>query len=831
MTDAGTLRINIVGDNGRLNSTLADTRGKLQGFGATVSGGLNRMAGGLDRLQSALAPVTLPLAAIGATGVYVASQFQDSMAEIQARTGAVGEELAAVRTFAMDLSDTPLFSPNERAEGLLQLLSSGQSLEQAMISLPAVLDLATASGEQLGYTADVVTDTLAMYGLGVENATTVTDTFAQAAGASSADVASLAEGLANVGPVASTMGMDLGETVATLAVLSENGIKGAEAGTALRTVLRQLGAPTAETRRALSQLGVEIYNADGSMRDFSDIISDLDTVMDALPVEEQARLTQDLAGAYGAVALSALRGELSIEEMAAMMAESAGAAEVADARMGTLSGVLDGLGGSAQALAITVLTPFIDKVLTPLAAKATEVVANITDWAEKNPDLTATLVAVAAGAVALSAGAFIGSAALGAMAAAAGILLTPLAGILIALSFADWELIGTGANKVADGLTRIANGDSTGWDTVNKGITDIGLGLADIPINILNALMLGLEHITGLELPEYNWDGIIAGLRVVQDGWDLFWDNLLRGFDVFAVQSRLAVNRWIADFRQDILNVTGGKVDISPDIQMVVYDDSIKLGGMQLADAVTTALNREIATGQGIDMSTQLAINTDTISYVGSFAGLVRLFESDPFVYEQIKTGAGEGLRQALEDAIGQSMLIGDEYTLSLLTPLAVDLGVDVGQVEADVRRYIEQTRPTATVQVTVNPILNIVGDAAGKIGAWVSGITAQITAAINASIPDTGGGGASTEPGGGFVDGSHAAGLDYVPEDGYMARLHRGERVKTAAQARAEDAARSGGGGRTTIINVNSYGQSSGEMAWMVQRAMTRRGQGVLNG
>ena len=99
MTDVGTLRINIVGDNSRLNSALADTRGRLQGFGATVSGGLSRMAGGLDRLQGAIAPVALPLTALGVTGVYVASQFQDSMAEITARTGAVGAELDAVEAF------------------------------------------------------------------------------------------------------------------------------------------------------------------------------------------------------------------------------------------------------------------------------------------------------------------------------------------------------------------------------------------------------------------------------------------------------------------------------------------------------------------------------------------------------------------------------------------------------------------------------------------------------------------------------------------------------------------------------------------------------------
>jgi TP901 family phage tail tape measure protein len=300
----------------------------------------------------------------------------------------VGDDLESVRDFALQMGADTSFSAQQASDAFLQLLTSGSSVEESMATLPHVMNLAAASGMDLGYTADILTDTLAQFGLEVGDAAAVADIFAKAAGASSAEAGDIADGLSNVGPVANMFGLSVEEAAAALAVLSENGIKGAEAGTSLKSVLLNLARPTDKVKGALKKLGVELYDSNGDFRDFDSIIDDIGLGLDQLPMDEQIALSTILGGSYGVVGLNALRASGGIDEMLAAMEASAGASDVAEARLGGFNGAVERLGGALETLGIQVLTPLMESVITP---SINIVVDTIDTWSNDIPAQAAEL--------------------------------------------------------------------------------------------------------------------------------------------------------------------------------------------------------------------------------------------------------------------------------------------------------------------------------------------------------------------------------------------------------------------------------------------------------
>lgn len=385
-TTVAELRAVVTADTTQLQTGLANAKTQVQGFGATM-GNLGRDASAFGN-QMILA--TAPIAVGFGAGIKVAADFEASLAEISARTGVTGAGLKKVGDFALEMGRKTVFSSQDATQGLLQLMSSGQSLEEAMATLPDVMNLAAASGEDLGFTADAVTDIMAQFGLGIEQAGSVTDVLAKAAGASSADVASLAEGFANVGPVAATMGMNVWETASALAVLAENGIKGAEAGTALKSALLHMASP--EGVKLLKEHGIAMYDLEGNARPIPDVLADIKTEMEGMTDQEKIKFLTDLGGSYGVVALTALAGDLTIGGMSKKMHESATAAEIAEGKMNTFNTQLDTLKGSVDALATEAFTPFIENSLKPLVGHLDDAASGAGEWAKANPELVGQLI-------------------------------------------------------------------------------------------------------------------------------------------------------------------------------------------------------------------------------------------------------------------------------------------------------------------------------------------------------------------------------------------------------------------------------------------------------
>lgn len=399
--DLGTAYGRIIISTDQIDSAISSAQDSISNGLSRIGDSFRSLENGFNQIGGALTGLTAPLAVAGGVGLKAAADFDSLMKQIEIFGNVSGDQLEQVRQYAIKLGADTKFSTEQAAQAYLELLKSGQTLEQATATLPTVLDLAAAGELDLGRAAGIVSSGLAIYKLKAEDAARVSDALAKAANASRAEVSDLGDALTTAGPVASQYGLSIEDTAAALGVLANNGIMGLEAGTQLKSMLLNLHRPTDDVKGALEQLGVNLYDAQGNARNFNDIIKELDTALDKLPVEKQNELMQTLGGSYGITAMNALRAAGGIGDMMEQMDKAPAAKTLAEAFMNTFKGLIESLQGSIESLWIQTLTPFMNDVLAPLVKQIIAVVNSFTEWAQKNPELTNTIVKVLAALVAV----------------------------------------------------------------------------------------------------------------------------------------------------------------------------------------------------------------------------------------------------------------------------------------------------------------------------------------------------------------------------------------------------------------------------------------------
>ena len=387
---------NLYLDNAAFGLAAGQVEYRLKGLSRTfdfVGQKVTNLGSKMQGLGGSMTLALAPFSAMAAGGVAVASKFEDSMNIIGLKAGATEEELRQIQQRALEYGRDG-WVPQEAADGMLELMSSGYDLDQALQALDTVMIASTASGAELGFVADTLTDVMAAFGLEASDSEETMQSMMAAVGKSSATLSSISEGFMNVGPVANNFGLSVHDTAAALANFSEQGIKGAEAGTQLRSMLNNMTRDTDTVQAAWDELGTSFYNADGTMRHLDDVIDDINEgLADKTPAETQ-RIITDLAGTYGQMGLSALLATGGIDEMSAAMSGATSMTDVANARMETFSGSLAYLKGSVETFFITVFTPLMDEVLAPFNMFLHKIVLFITDWATANESLAKEIVII-----------------------------------------------------------------------------------------------------------------------------------------------------------------------------------------------------------------------------------------------------------------------------------------------------------------------------------------------------------------------------------------------------------------------------------------------------
>lgn len=227
--------------------------------------------------------------------------------------------------------------------------------------LRASVDLQAASMLDLDGATTLVNATMSTYGLTAKDAVDITNNFVQTADASQAEVTDLAAAHQNAAIVLASFGYTLEDTNTALALLSENALKGAEAGTSLRAMVNQMLRPAKKVSDAWAELNINLYNSEGQLKRLPDIIGELIPALQNVSEERRNELTYILAGADGQRALNILlnNGANGWQEMEQAIAGASSAQEIAATRANTLQGAQEALQGTLDTLKIQVGEQFM----------------------------------------------------------------------------------------------------------------------------------------------------------------------------------------------------------------------------------------------------------------------------------------------------------------------------------------------------------------------------------------------------------------------------------------------------------------------------------------
>lgn len=333
-----------------------------------ASAALNGLRGTLDALnkdtQAAGAAlsigVTAPFTLFAKKGLDTMAQFSQSMAQIETISGANEEQLQRLTDTAIRLGAETSFSANEAAGAMLELLKAGLDTEQTLSAIPGVLSLAAAGGVDLAYAANLTAASLNTFGLEAKDAEYVSNLLAAAANASSANISDLAMGLQQGGFAFNAANQDVDDLAASLAILTNVGLTGSDAGTALKNAFMRMISPTKDARVAMEQYGISFFDAQGNMRPLADIIDNLNSSLGGLTEEQRLATLETLFLSDGMKAMIPLLeiGKDGYLEMKDAVNEAGAAQKMADARMRGLAGAFEYTSGSIESGMLKVWQPF-----------------------------------------------------------------------------------------------------------------------------------------------------------------------------------------------------------------------------------------------------------------------------------------------------------------------------------------------------------------------------------------------------------------------------------------------------------------------------------------
>ncbi|MDY7957311.1 phage tail tape measure protein [Escherichia coli] len=350
--------------------------------------------------------------AIGAAaaGGYAAGRFLQpaigfgkEMSRVQAltRIDKNSPQFKALREQALKLGSETQFTASDAASGQSFLAMAGFTPQAIQAALPDVLNMALAGGVELGETADIGSNILTQFNLTADQMDRVGDTLTAAFTRTNTDLRALGETMKYTGPVAAKLGISLEEAAAMAGMLANNGLRGSDAGTAMRASLSRLASPPKAAADALKELGVSVADARGKMRPMEDVLLDLYKATQKYGQVDQVSFFKDIAGEEAFVGLQTLVAATGSGELQKLTRELQGARGEADRVAKVMADNLDGdlknLDSAWEGLRIRI-SDLVDGPLRSVTQWFTRVLEKITSLAQAHPVLTRQLL-IAGGAL------------------------------------------------------------------------------------------------------------------------------------------------------------------------------------------------------------------------------------------------------------------------------------------------------------------------------------------------------------------------------------------------------------------------------------------------
>ena len=221
------------------------------------------------------AAVTAPLVGASKDIINIGTEFDAQMSRVKAISGATEEAFESLRDTALDMASNTSFTAQQTGEALEYMGMAGWDAQEMIAGLPAILDLAAASGENLGTVSDIVTDALTAFGLQAEDAAMFADVLAAASTSANTNVHMMGESFKFVAPLAGSMGYSVQDVAVALSLMANSGVKASMAGTSLRNIIQNMQNPTEDQAEAMKELGLSLYDASGGTKSFATLMKDM----------------------------------------------------------------------------------------------------------------------------------------------------------------------------------------------------------------------------------------------------------------------------------------------------------------------------------------------------------------------------------------------------------------------------------------------------------------------------------------------------------------------------------------------------------------------------
>jgi len=364
---------------------------------------LKTVGDNISNVGTKLLPVTAGVTALGTAAVKTAADFDSAMSKVAAVSGATGEDFDKLKAKAREMGSKTKFSASEAAEAMNYMAMAGWKTEDMLSGIEGVMNLAAASGEDLAITSDIVTDALTAFGLSAQDSGHFADILAAASSNANTNVSMMGETFKYCAPIAGALGFSAEDTAEAIGLMANSGIKGSQAGTALRTIMNNLSGDVKICGSSIGEVTVATTNADGSMRDLSDILADCRTAFAGLTESEKAQAAESLVGKNAMSGFLALMnaGEGDINKLSSAIENCDGcAAGMAETMNNNLEGQLTILKSQLQELAIS-----FGEMLMPAIRTIVGWIQKLVDWLNSMDEgtrkviITVALVAAALGPV------------------------------------------------------------------------------------------------------------------------------------------------------------------------------------------------------------------------------------------------------------------------------------------------------------------------------------------------------------------------------------------------------------------------------------------------
>lgn len=315
-------------------------------FNATI-GVIDAATAPISKLASiAKNPVVQGASLIGASfgvaeSVNSFQDFESMMSQIKAISGATGQAFDDLTAKAQEMGATTKFTATESAEAFNYMAMAGWKPQQMIDGISGIMSLAAASGEDLGTTSDIVTDALTAFGLQAGDAGHFADVLAQASANANTNVSMLGESFKYVAPVAGAMNYSVEDTSLALGLMANASIKGSMAGTALKTSLANMAAPTDSMAAAMDKYGISLTDSEGNMKSLRGVIDNLRGSLGGLSETEQTAAASTIFGKEAMAGMLAIinASEEDYNKLSTAIGNSKDAAEgMADTMLDNLKG-------------------------------------------------------------------------------------------------------------------------------------------------------------------------------------------------------------------------------------------------------------------------------------------------------------------------------------------------------------------------------------------------------------------------------------------------------------------------------------------------------------